>query len=151
MPSAPQTRAAAPDKLSVIVFSGEFERVHYALVLAASAAAVGTPATLFFTMQACDALLKPLPDGSAAWRGMPARGAATAGDADDAFARLGVATFEELLTSCVQLGVSFLVCEMGLRAMELGSASLRDDVPLTVTGAVSFLADASRDGAMLFV
>ena len=28
------------DKLSVVVFSGDFERVHYALAMAASAAAI---------------------------------------------------------------------------------------------------------------
>ena len=32
----------APEKLSIVVFSGEFDKVHYALVLASAAAAMGT-------------------------------------------------------------------------------------------------------------
>ena len=45
-----------PDKLSIVVYSGKFDEVHYALVMASAAAAVGRPVTLFFTMDACIAL-----------------------------------------------------------------------------------------------
>ena len=141
-----------PDKLSVIVFSGTFEKVHYALVLAASAAAVGRPATLFFTMEACRALLKAGEDGVAAWRLLPLESSAgTGGAVDDGYAARGVATFEELLMACVEMGVQFMVCEMGLRAIGLDRAALRADVPMQEGGVVTFLNDASQDGAMLFV
>ena len=55
-----------PDKLSIVVYSGKFDEVHYALVMASAAAAVGRPVTLFFTMDACIALekLKPRKDPS---------------------------------------------------------------------------------------
>lgn len=139
---------ARPDKLSVIVFSGEFDKVHYALALAAGAAAVDTPVTLFFTMEACRAL------ATDAWRGLPTtwrEGPSDGGTMDDGFGKKGVATFEELLTSCAALGVSFLVCEMGLRAIGLERTSLRDDIPIEVGGIVTFVNDASRDGSMIFV
>src|SRR5512144_454936 len=45
-----------PEKLSLLVLSGTFERVHYSLVLASAAAAIGKPATLFFTDRALRAL-----------------------------------------------------------------------------------------------
>ncbi len=45
-----------PNKLSIIVYSGQFDKVHYALVMASAAAAVGRPVTMFFTMDACIAL-----------------------------------------------------------------------------------------------
>jgi peroxiredoxin family protein len=141
-----------PDKLSVIVFSGSFEKVHYALVLAASAAAIGRPTTLLFTMEGCRALLKPGGDGAAAWRRLPREtGSGDGGDVDDGYAAAGVATFEELLMACVELGVQFMVCEMGLRAMGLERGALRGDVPVVEGGVVTFLNDASSDGAMLFV
>lgn len=141
-----------PDKLSVIVFSGTFEKVHYALVLAASAAAIGRPATLFFTMDGCRALLKPSDDGVAAWRRLPLeRGDGEGGAVDDGYAAKDVATFEELLMACVEMGVQFMVCEMGLRTLGLESTALRDDVVVQEGGVVTFLNDASRDGAMLFV
>lgn len=141
-----------PDKLSVVVFSGTFEKVHYALVMAAAAAAVGRPATLFFTMESCQALLKPGADGAPSWRHLPAAsGGGSGGGVDDGYAAKGVATFEELLTACVEMRVQFMVCEMGLRAMGIERAALRADVPLEDGGVVTFLNDASADGAMLFV
>ncbi|MBC7951235.1 MAG: DsrE/DsrF/DrsH-like family protein [Rhodospirillaceae bacterium] len=129
------------DKLSIVVFSGEFDRVHYALVMAAGAIATNTPVTLFFTMGAAKALKK---DGG--WRQLPG-----AVEADAGFQAKNLAAFEELLDACVALGVTFMVCEMGLKALGLDPADLRDDVPLTQGGVVTFLADASKDGAMLFV
>ena len=149
MPAEPASGPASPDKLSLVVFSGDFERVHYALVVASSAIATNTPATLFFTMEACRALEKA--GAEPAWRALPAAGGRTGGEADDAFALAGVATFEELLSSCVELGVRFMVCEMGLRAMGLDRSALRDDVPFETGGVVSFLNDASPGGAMVFI
>lgn len=126
---------ASPDKLSLIIQSGEYDRVHYALVMASAALAVGKPVTLFFTM--------------AATRALTARWADDAREA--AFAADGLATFEELLTACRELDATFMVCELGLRAEELSTGDLRDDIPITEGSAVSFLSDASGDGAMLYV
>ena len=148
---------ARPDRLSLIVYSGTFERVHYALVLASASAAVGIPATLFFTMEASRALLRPGDDGAPAWRRLPAgegedgeRGH-LGGAVDDRYAAHGVAGFDELLAACAELGVRFMVCEMGLRAKGLTRDHLRDDLPIEEGGVVTFLNDASRAGAMLFI
>ena len=43
-------QSESPRKLSLVVFSGSFEKVHYALVMASAALASGREATLFFTM-----------------------------------------------------------------------------------------------------
>lgn len=126
---------ASPDKLSIIVHSGDYDRVHYALVMASAAAATGKPVTLFFTMQGTRALTP---------------GWADAGK-EKAYTDKGIGTFEELLTACVELEVTFMVCEMGRHAVDLTPADLRTDVPVAEGGAVTFLNDASRDGAMLFV
>lgn len=145
------------DKLSIVVYSGHYDKVHYALVLAAAAAAVSRPVTLFFTMGACHALKRHDSDGNPAWRAMrlseddKAGEAANGGDRDDDFKAMNVATFEELLQSCVQLDVTFMVCEMGLRAEGLEGHPLRDDIPLTEGGAVTFLHDTSKDGSVIFI
>ncbi len=149
-PTRPQS-AGPPDKLSLVVFSGRFEKVHYALVMASAALAVGKPATLFFTMEATRALLRPGPDGAPAWRALPATGGGTGGAVDDGFRARGVGGFEELLEACASLGGRFLICEMGLRAMGLDRQDLRVDVPVDVGGVVTFLEDASQDGQMLFI
>ena len=53
-----------PDKLSLIVFSGDYDRVHYALITASAAAATDRQVTLFFTMGATRALLDTDADGA---------------------------------------------------------------------------------------
>lgn len=125
------------DKLSLVVFSGDFDRVHYALVLAAGAVASNHAVTLFFTMGAARALVD--------WRALPGA------EADETLRARGIAGFEELLEACVALGVTIMVCEMGLRALGIDAATLRPDVPVTAGGIVTFLADASKDGGMLFI
>jgi len=49
------------------------------------------------------------------------------------------------------MGVRFMACEMGLRALGLEAGDLRDDVAIETVGAVTFLNDASRHGTVLFV
>ncbi|MCH7486431.1 MAG: DsrE/DsrF/DrsH-like family protein [Proteobacteria bacterium] len=139
----------SPDKLSIVVFSGHFDRVHYALIMAAAAAAIDKPVTLFFTMGACRALEKAREGGDPPWRAMPlCEGGGTGGELDDSFRAKGIAGFEELLGSCVELGVRFMVCETGLKALDLTAAELRADIPVKPGGVVSLLAAAGPDGAM---
>ena len=109
--------------------------MHYALVVTSAALAVGKPVTLFFTMAATSALTAGWADSSR----------------ETAFAADGLATFEELLAACSELDATFMVCELGLRAEKLGRGDLRDDIQITEGSAVSFLSDASENGAMLYV
>ena len=127
--------AAGSTGLAAIVFSGDFERVHYALVLATSTAAIGGRATLFFTGEAVRALAD---DG---WRLLPGAGGAGGGEIDERYRRSGVAGFAELLDAAVALGVRFIVCEMGLRVVGLSREDLRADVPVELAGVVTLLAD----------
>ncbi len=141
-----------PDKLSIIVYSGEFDKVHYALALASSAVATNQAATLFFTMGACRALVRAGADGVPGWHGLDARpGRAAPAETDRDYARLGVATFEELFSACVELGVRFIVCDMGQRAAGIDAKDLRDDLSIDTAGIVTFLGDASQDGAVFFI
>lgn len=120
--------------------------------MASAAIATQVPTTLFFTMEATHALRKAGPDGQPGWGRLPvAGGTETAAERDRLFRERGVAAFEELLSACVTLGVKVMVCEMGLRALGLAPSDLREDVPVESGGVVTFLADASGQGAMLFV
>ncbi|MGH6719204.1 MAG: hypothetical protein ACREER_07790 [Alphaproteobacteria bacterium] len=139
----PPEPGAPPAKLSLVVLSGSYERVHYALALAASQLAIGRGATLFFTMGGIRGLLAPAEDGQPGWRAL------AGAERDATMAREGLATFEDLIAACVELGAKFLVCEMGLRAEGLGVADLRTDVTVEQGGIVTWLNDARADGAML--
>ena len=134
-----------PAKLSLILFTGDYERVHYGLALASSALAIGRPVTLFFTMGGIRSLIRGDEDGVAGWRSLPGS------ERDDDFAAEGLATFEELLGACVSLGATMLVCEMGLKAEGLATGDLREDVKVVSGGIVTFLNDARADGAMLMI
>ncbi|MEQ8194297.1 MAG: DsrE/DsrF/DrsH-like family protein [Rhodospirillales bacterium] len=146
------TATEKPDSLAVVVFSGEFDKVHYALTLASAAAATNTPATLFFTMKACRAIMKPDANGTPPWQIMPVSDGTETGRAlDIRFKQRNVAAFEELMSACIELGVTFMVCEMGLRALNLARADLRDDIDFVEGGVVSFLNAASKNGVTLFI
>ena len=144
---------SGPRALSVVVFSGAFAKIHYALVMAATMAALGRPAILFFTMDALDALRGPAGE-DAPWRALPAsetgaiEGCTTGGALDNLFAQRGTATFEDLLASAAEIGVRFMACEMGLKAKALSREALRADLAVEVTGMATLL-NATPEGAPL--
>jgi peroxiredoxin family protein len=123
------------DKLSLVIHSGEYSRMHYALMMASAAAAVGKPVTILFAGTSVKALAKN-------WQ-MP--------DEDHRVKALRVAGFEELLATCRDLGARLLVCETALALCELKPMQLRADLNLEIAGAVTFLNDASASGDMVFV
>lgn len=133
------------ERLSVLLLSGSFDRAHYALSIASSAAALERPATLFVTLAATRALLADDGQGRPGWASLPLSAELTGGDASDGASldarnrSRGVAGFEELLQACVALGVDIMVCEMGLRALDLEPQALRDDVPLREGGLATLL------------
>ena len=130
------------DKLSIVVFSGDFDRVHYALAMAASAAALGTAATLLFTGAAVRALAADV-EGEAGWRALHAGDGRAAGQVDADYRGRGIAGFEELLAACAELGVRLIACEMGMRVGSLDRSALRADIAIQEAGLATFLADAS--------
>ena len=142
----------AAARLSLVVFSGGFDRVHYALAMAAAAAATGRAVSLLVTGRAIPALIAGESRETPGWHGLDAADDGSAPTARDAvFAARGVAGFEELLTSCAALEATVIVCEMGLRALGLPSdVRLRADVPHRVGGIVTFLGGA-EGGDILFV
>jgi peroxiredoxin family protein len=142
--------ASRPAKLSLIIYSGTFDKVHYALATAAAATATNTPVTLFFTMDAIACLTRTT-DGTPGWQAVTADDGRRGAIVDAEFDTRGVGTFEELLQACVDLGATFMVCDMGLRAKDIERATLRDDVAFVEGGLVTFLNDARADGAMLFI
>jgi peroxiredoxin family protein len=133
------------ERLNVMLLSGSFERAHYALAVASSAAALERPATIFVSLAATRALLATDPTGRPGWAGLPVAAELAGEDGMDGAAldarnrARGVAGFEELLQACVGLGVEIMVCEMGLRALDLQAQALRRDVPIRAGGLATLL------------
>lgn len=134
-----------PAKLNLIVHSGDFDKAHYALAMAAAALAVNIPVTLFFTMHA----IKVLKSGG--WDGAAASDGRSAEESDHDNKERGVAGFGELLEACRDLGAVFMVCEMGLHAVDLAPEDLRDDITFQQGGLVTFYLDAGKDGQIVFI
>ena len=113
------------DRLGVLLLSGTHDRAHYAFVVATGAAALGREVTLFATNAGCRALL-------ADWSGLE--------DAarDGRVAARGVAGLETLRQAAVELGITLLACEAGLRAEAIDPAGLMPGV--TMAGVATFLA-----------
>jgi uncharacterized protein len=136
---------AMAERLSVLLLSGSFDRAQYALSIASTAAALERPTTLFVTLGGTRALLAEDGQGRPGWACMPPSAELAEpglGDGASLDARnraRGVAGFEDLLQACVALGVEFMVCEMGLRALDLPAQALRDDVPIRTGGLATLL------------
>lgn len=114
---------SAPAPLGVLLRSGGHDAAHYALVLAAGAAAIGRPVVLFATNAGCRLFLADAP---------------LAADPREAvLAARGVAGVAALLDAAGELGVRLIACEAGLRAEALDGAVLRPEVE--VAGVVTFL------------
>ena len=112
------------EPLGILLISGGHERAHYAVMLAAGAAAIGRPVCIFATNEGCLALAQD-------WSVMP--------DAarDDAVREAGVAGLDELRDAAAELGVRLLACDAGLRMAGLEAAQLWRGVE--VAGVPSFL------------
>lgn len=134
-----------PERIGIILFSGDFARAHYALAMAAAAAAIGRPVVLFATNAGCHALLRPGQDGSPGW--VRLEGAL---EQDRALRQRGVAGFAELLAAVAEMGVRLIVCEAGLRAMDLLPEDLDPSLEGEVAGLVTFF-EQTRGGQTLFV
>ena len=114
------------EPLGLLLISGGHERAHYAFVLAAGAAALGRPVTLFATNQGCHALGSDL--------------AAFAAE-DEAVRVVGVAGLAELRAAAAELGARLIACEAGLRVARLDAERLLPGVE--VAGVATFLAAVS--------
>jgi len=118
--------------LGILLESGGHARGHYALVVAAGAAALGREVTLFATNQGCLLLADPCP-----LLDDPREAQVTAA---------GVAGIGTLLDACAELGVRRIACEAGLKAEGLTGVTLAPGVE--VAGIATFL-EAVGDGQIV--
>jgi len=140
-------------RLSLVLFSGDYDRVHYALAMAAAAAATGRPVTMLFTMGAIHALRGEQANGVPGWAALkPAENGDDAAVRDARHADDGLATLEELFDACGAFDVAFRICEMGMTAEKLTAADLRGDLDIASGGLVGFLAESEKEsGRIVFI
>ena len=116
-----------PERLGILLLSREHERAHFAFLLAAGAAAIDQPVTIFATNGGLHGLCRD-------WSGL------TGAARDTTLTGRGVAGLDELRQACASLGVRFLACDAGMRSEDLAPDRLIEGAE--IAGVVTFLAEA---------
>lgn len=155
-------------KKTIIVFSGDFDKVTAAFVIANGAAAMDDEVTMFFTFWGLNAIRKPekVPTkGKSALqkafgRMMP-RGPERLAMSQMNFSGMGpklmkkamrdanVMSLPELIASAREQNVKIVACTMSMDVMGLSKEELIDDIEYA--GVASYLGDADESNVNLFI
>jgi peroxiredoxin family protein len=161
-------REETPDanKITLLFFSGEQDKVMAGLMIAATAASMGQDVTAFFTFWGINALKeKRLYSGKDLKEKMidlmtPA-GASHMGVSQLNMLGMGpmmlkqmmkeknIVSVEELLSLCKESGVRIVACSMTMQVMGIKPEELAPNIE--VAGAASYLAEANHSGCTLFI
>jgi peroxiredoxin family protein len=156
-------------KKTIIVFSGDFDKMMAAFIIANGAAAMGDDVTMFFTFWGLNALRKPeriqTKDKKSMLQAMfgkvMPRGTGKLGLSTMNFAGMGapmmkkvmkqqnVMTLEELIASAQEQGVKLVACTMSMDVMGLKEEELMDGLEYAGVGA--YLGEADEANVNLFI
>jgi peroxiredoxin family protein len=159
-------RRAPEDRVSMVVFSGEMDRVLAAFVIATGAASMGMEVSMFFTFWGLSALRKKRSYRGKRWnekmmalmtpgntRGLPVSKLNFFGIGSKLLRKMmrdkNVASLEELIAMSREFGVNVVACQMSMDVMGVGRDELADGIE--VGGAATFLGDAARSRISLFI
>lgn len=153
-------------KASMVVFSGDMDKVMAAFIIATGAAAMGYETTMFFTFWG----LKAIQKGNLTGKGFFGRmlGLMNRGGIDRIgpsrfnfggigrwmFKKMmrdkGVTPLAQLRQTAIDLGVKLLACQMSMDVMEISREDLIDGVA-DVVGVAAFIGEAGDSQINLFI
>ncbi|MGQ9520634.1 MAG: DsrE/DsrF/DrsH-like family protein [Candidatus Fervidibacter sp.] len=154
------------NRISIIVFSGDLDKVLPAFIISTGAAAMGMEASLFFTFWGLNALKKQRDLSSKGFLEkmfalmMPV-GTEGLGLSKMNFFGIGaklmrvlmkrkqVASLEELAQMAREMGVKIIACQMSMDVLGIKREELWDGIE--VGGVATFLAEAAKSKATLFI
>jgi len=156
---------AAVEKATIIVFSGDMDKVMSAFIIANGAAAFDMKVTMFFTFWGLKAIQKGNLTGKS-WMGkmlgfMNRGGIENIGPSrlnlggmgrwmfKKMMKRRNVTPLAELLRQAKEQGVRLVACEMSCGVMEIGKEDFIDGVEMG--GVATFIAEASESKFSLFI
>ncbi len=155
------------DAATIVVFSGDLDKVLAGFVLATGAAAAGLETSMFFTFWGLSALKKK--QASAGQKNLMERmfavmtpaSSESLGTSKMNFFGMGavmlrkmmkdkqIASLEELMGLARELDVKMIACTMSMDAMGVAKQELQDG--LTYGGVATYMADAVRSRVTLFI
>jgi peroxiredoxin family protein len=157
------------DQLTMVVFSGDLDKIIAAMIISVGAAAMDTKVKLFFTFWATAALRDKkksakgksfmgkmfgmmLPKGTTKLKlsqmHMMGMGSSMI---KGLMKKNNVASLEEMFKTAGELGVEINVCEMSMNLMGMKKEEFIDYPHLNICGVATFLADASESQSQLFI
>jgi peroxiredoxin family protein len=161
--------AGTKDQLSMVVFSGDLDKILAAMIIATGAAAYDMKVKLFFTFWATAALRDPkktgkgknliekmfgimLPKGSSkvTLSKMHMAGMGTA-MIKGIMKKHKVASLPEMLKTAGEIGVEIAICEMSMNLMGFKKEEMIDYPGMTICGVATFLSDAQESKIQLFI
>jgi peroxiredoxin family protein len=154
------------NRVSIIVFSGDLDKVLPAFIIATGAAAMGMHVSLFFTFWGLNALKKRRDLSGKGFLEklfalMTPVGTEGLGVSKMNFFGIGakllrtlmkrkqVASLEELAQMAQEMGVRIIACQMSMDVLGLTKDELWDGIE--VGGVATFLADATKSRVTLFI
>ncbi len=161
-----EAQESREEQLTLVAFSGDFDKLMAAFVLAVGAQASGKKTTIFFTFWGLAAIRKKarlksksilekmtsicLPAGPDKV-GTSRMNLLGVGPAffKNVMKRRNVQSLPELIDLATELGVKLVACQTSMEIMGIGEDELREDV--TLGGATACVADAMNSKATLFI
>jgi peroxiredoxin family protein len=162
-------KPGAEDKISIIVFSGDLDKVLSSFIIATGAVAMGMEAVMFFTFWGTPVLRDAekkaggkdlmgkmfgfmLPKGRNAIKlsKMNMAGMGTS-MMKSLMKKKNVASLDEMLEMAAELGVKIYVCEMSMSLMGFKREELIDYPNLEYVGVATFLEQAKNSKVQLFI
>ncbi|MDA8411862.1 MAG: DsrE/DsrF/DrsH-like family protein [Treponema sp.] len=157
------------DQLSMVVFSGDFDKILAAMIIALGAAAYDMKVNLFFTFWAINALrasdkkakgknfiskmfgfMMPKGPDKLALSKLQMAGIGPA-LIKGLMKKQGVASLPEMLKTAGELGVQINICEMSMNLMGFKKEEMMDYPHLQYCGVATFLSDAQDSKVQLFI
>jgi peroxiredoxin family protein len=163
-----ELQESKPDRVTIVVLSGDFDRVMAAFIIATGAAAMGMQVTIFFTFWGLNAIRKKGATSSAKDWLRRMFGALNKGGAETLplsrfhFGGLGTKMMQtvmkqnrmpgvpELMETALDLGVRFIACTTTMGLMGITKDTLIDGVD-QFAGVTTYLAEAKQGSVNLFI
>ncbi|MCD6092086.1 MAG: DsrE/DsrF/DrsH-like family protein [Bacteroidales bacterium] len=164
-----QLQSQRKDQLSMVVFSGDLDKMLASLVIAVGAAAMDTEVKMFFTFWGISALrdknkkVKGKDMKSKMFGAMLPHGISQLKLSKMNMEGLGkdmikgimkqknIASPEEMLATAAELGIHIDICEMSMDLMGFKKEEMIDYPNLGYCGVATFLADAGESSIQLFI
>lgn len=162
-------KPGAEERVAIIVFSGDLDKVLAAFVIATGAVAMGMEAVMFFTFWGTPVLRDPgkkvggkdlmgkmfgfmLPKGRNAIKlsKMNMAGMGTS-MMKSLMKKKNVASLDQMLSMAAELGVKIYICEMSMSLMGFKQGEFIDYPNLEYVGVATFLEQAKNSKVQLFI